>query len=55
MQRVEIDKPLLQGNSGGPVFDEEYRVVGVVVEGATVTVGMNSCVAATEIAALRVL
>lgn len=53
VQRVEIDKPLLQGNSGGPVFDEDYRVVGVVVEGATVTAGMNSCVAASEINDMR--
>lgn len=54
VQRIEIDKPIQQGNSGGPVFDDDYRVVGVVVEGATVTTGMNSCVAASEIAFLRV-
>ena len=53
VQRIEIDKPIQQGNSGGPVFDEAYKVVGVVVEGATVTAGMNSCVAISEIASLR--
>lgn len=51
--RVEIDKQVQQGNSGGPVFDENYLVVGVAVEGANGTIGVNSCVAATEIAKVK--
>ena len=51
--RIEIDKSIQQGNSGGPVFDDKYRLVGVVVEGATIDEGMNSCVGASEIATAR--
>lgn len=53
VERIEVDKPIVQGNSGGPIFDLNYRVVGVVVEGASVTSGMNSCVAIREIATLK--
>ncbi|MFG6460164.1 reverse transcriptase domain-containing protein [Roseateles sp. DXS20W] len=51
--RIEIDKQIVQGNSGGPVFDLSYRVVGGVVEGASVTAGMNSCVSIREITNLK--
>lgn len=47
--RIEIDKQIAKGNSGGPVVDEHYRVIGVVVEGATIETGMNSCISANEI------
>lgn len=53
VERIEVDKQIVQGNSGGPVFDLNYRVVGVVVEGASVTGGMNSCVAIREIETLK--
>jgi len=53
VSRVEIDKPILGGNSGGPVFDEHYRLVGIVVEGGTVTEGMNACISASELKHLR--
>ena len=54
VERVEIDKQIMKGHSGGPVFDENYKVVGVVVEGGTIDVGMNSCVNANEIKKLRI-
>ena len=53
VSRIEIDKPILEGNSGGPVFDEHYKLVGIVVEGATVQKGMNSCIAIDELDHLR--
>lgn len=59
ISRIEIDKQILKGNSGGPLFDEHYRVVGVVVEGAAVVVkedtydhGENACIAIAEISKL---
>ncbi len=53
--RIEVDKQIVQGNSGGPVFDLNYRVVGVVVEGATVTGGMNACISISEISNLKLI
>ncbi len=53
VSRIEIDKPILSGNSGGPVFDENYRLLGIVVEGATVSEGMNSCIAVSEFIKLK--
>lgn len=53
VSRIEIDKQIAKGNSGGPVVDEDYRVIGVVVEGATIETGMNSCISAKEILTLN--
>lgn len=53
VSRIEIDKQIAKGNSGGPVVDEDYRVIGVVVEGATIETGMNSCISANEILTLN--
>lgn len=60
VSRIEIDKQILKGNSGGPLFDENYNVIGIVVEGAAVIVkedtwdyGENACVAIGELANLK--
>jgi RNA-directed DNA polymerase len=53
VNRLEIDKQILKGSSGGPLFDEDYRLIGIVVEGATVDSGMNSCIAARELCNLK--
>jgi len=60
VSRIEIDKQILKGNSGGPLFDEQYLVLGVVAEGAAVAVnqeniwdhGENACIAIGEIDSL---
>lgn len=57
VSRIEIDKQILKGNSGGPLFDEQYLVLGVVAEGAAVAVneeniwdhGENACIAIGEL------
>ena len=60
VDRIEIDKQILKGHSGGPLFNEHYQVLGVVVEGAAVTVneeniwnhGENACIAIGELGKL---
>lgn len=57
VSRIEIDKQILKGNSGGPLFDEKYLVFGVVAEGAAVAVnkdnvwdhGENACISIGEL------
>lgn len=51
---IEIDKAIQKGNSGGALFDENYRVVGMVQEHATKDGGSNACVAINEINTLKV-
>ena len=34
VQHSEVDKPLYAGNSGGPVINSSYHVVGVAAKGA---------------------
>jgi RNA-directed DNA polymerase len=51
--RIEIDKQIVPGNSGGPLLDQTYRVIGIVVERAAVEGGMNSCISIKEIENLK--
>lgn len=46
---VEIDKQIISGNSSGPMFNEDYQVVGIVVEGAKLKSGMNAGIAISEL------
>ncbi len=60
VSRIEVDKQILKGNSGGPLFDRDYKVIGIVVEGAALIVkedmfdyGENACIAISEISNLK--
>jgi RNA-directed DNA polymerase len=54
VSRIEIDKQLFKGNSGGPIFDESYKVLGVVVEGTMEDrLILNSCIAISQIGKLK--
>lgn len=44
LQHIQIDVTLAQGNSGGPVLDDQGRVVGVVVSGVRGTQGINQAI-----------
>ncbi len=45
----EIGTQIREGNSGGPVVDENSRLVGMALSGATKSTGKNGCLSATEI------
>jgi len=47
----QIDAPVNQGNSGGPVIDNEGRLVGVVFAGISQFQGLNFAVPADRLAA----
>lgn len=48
-QRVEVSALIRSGNSGGPVTDELFRVVGMAQQGATQNAGNNECLCISEI------
>jgi RNA-directed DNA polymerase len=63
ISRIEIDKTIYKGNSGGPLFNDGYQVVGVVTEGAIFMMdrdgldysqGENACIAILELRNLGV-
>lgn len=47
--RLEASQAIRQGNSGGPLVDPDFRVIGMAIEGATYDRGNNECLAANEI------
>lgn len=47
--RVEVEATIRQGNSGGPLLDRSFGVVGVAQQGATQDAGNNQCLCVTEL------
>ena len=45
----DVDKQILKGNSGGPVIDEKFSVVGVAIEGTSGLTGTNRCACIAEL------
>lgn len=52
-RHLDISALIRKGNSGGPVVDQDLRVVGLAKEGATQDVGNNAVLTMAEIAALH--
>jgi hypothetical protein len=48
-RRIEIDKNIRKGNSGGPYIDKNYRVAGVAQEGSTQDFSSDRCLCITEL------
>lgn len=49
IQKFEIDTQIREGNSGGPVLNEEYEVVGIAAEGARKDSGNNAVISVKEL------
>ncbi|WP_074906714.1 reverse transcriptase domain-containing protein [Nitrosomonas communis] len=49
VQYIEIRDTIRKGNSGGPVFNSNWEIVGIAVEGATQADGDNGVVVTSEI------
>lgn len=49
INRIDLTNPIRQGNSGGPLVNSFYELVGMATEGATVTIGNNECLCGSEI------
>ena len=49
VQYIDVRDMIRQGNSGGPVINSQFEVVGIAVEGATQEDGDNGLVAISEI------
>ena len=49
MKKFEIDYPIREGNSGGPIINQDGQLVGVALEGATKSSGNNAALSASEL------
>ncbi len=49
LRRLDTSALIRQGNSGGPLVDESFRVIGVAEQGATQETGNNECLCTTEL------
>jgi len=49
VKKFEIDHPIREGNSGGPIINTDSKVVGMALEGATKESGHNGCLLLSEI------
>ncbi|WP_341710744.1 reverse transcriptase domain-containing protein [Limnobacter sp.] len=49
LSRVEISQTIRKGNSGGPIVDKSYRVLGVAQLGATQAEGNDECLSVVEL------
>ncbi len=49
LRRLDTSALIRQGNSGGPLVDDSFRVIGVAEQGATQETGNNECLCATEL------
>ena len=50
LEHIQIDISLTFGNSGGPVLDENGKVIGVVVSGIALGKGINQAIPVTRLA-----
>lgn len=46
---VEIGETIRLGNSGGPLIDNSYNVIGVALKGATQSSGTNQCLCVSDL------
>ncbi len=51
-KKFEIADQIREGNSGGPIINSEFKVVGLALEGATKHAGKNGCLDISEIDAV---
>ena len=49
VKKFEIDKQIREGNSGGPILNENFEAIGVAAEGATKSGGHNGCILIDEV------
>jgi len=49
LQRIEIDRNIRQGNSGGPLVDASYKLAGVAQQGASQANGNDECLCVEEL------
>jgi len=49
VKKFEINHPIREGNSGGPVVDLEGKLVGIALEGATKSSGSNGVLCVAEL------
>ena len=52
IRKFEIDTQIREGNSGGPVLNEKYEVVGIAAEGARKESGNNAVITVNELSNL---